>query len=166
MSILKSFQIQFMNVTIFWKSQLNLHKYIYSLYETSFSTFSDSSMKTRSYNCTHLRLKKNEKNAEGTNTLSNAKVLSICLLAIFCTAETSLLPSLHEITTGVCSLISSSLNGLQKQTNTKPMQSHNIPSCKQAQSTQHRVRPSHNRLTHLQRTRTCTLTPLSLSYLL
>lgn len=48
-------------------------------------------------------------------TLSNAKVLSICLLAMLWTAETSRLPSLHDITTGVCSLISSSLNGLQKR---------------------------------------------------
>ena len=46
-------------------------------------------------------------------TLSNVKVLSIYLLVIFWTAKTSLLSSLHEITTDVCSLISSSLNGLQ-----------------------------------------------------
>lgn len=44
------------------------------------------------------------------------KVLSICLLAILCTAATSLLPSLHEITTGVWSRISSSFNGLQNKT--------------------------------------------------
>jgi len=48
-------------------------------------------------------------------TLSNAKVLSICLFAMFCTAETSLLPSLHEITIGVFNLASSSLNGLNKR---------------------------------------------------
>lgn len=47
-----------------------------------------------------------------TNTLSKRKVLSICLLAIVWTAQTSLLLSLQEITTGVCILASSSLNGL------------------------------------------------------
>jgi len=47
-------------------------------------------------------------------TLSNRKFLSICLLAIFWTADTSLLPSLQEITTGVWTLSSSSLSGLKK----------------------------------------------------
>lgn len=57
-------------------------------------------------------------------TLSKRKVLSICLLAIFWTAQTSLLFSLQEITTGVCILASSSLNGLlnrsKKKTNKSP----------------------------------------------
>jgi len=59
------------------------------------------------------------KKAKREKTLSNAKVLSICLLAIFCTAETSLLPSLHEITIGVFNLASSSLNGLNKSKSKK-----------------------------------------------
>ena len=41
------------------------------------------------------------------------KLLSICLLAIFWTAQTSLRFSVQVITTGVCALISSSLKGLQ-----------------------------------------------------
>lgn len=54
----------------------------------------------------------NDKSAANDQTLSKANVLSICLLAMFWIAETSLLPSLQEITTGVCNLLSSSLNGL------------------------------------------------------
>ena len=50
-------------------------------------------------------------------TLSNANVLSICLLAIVWIAETSLLLSWQDITTGVCNRVSSSLNGLKKETN-------------------------------------------------
>lgn len=88
-------------------------------------------------------------------TLSNAKVRSICLLAMFWTAETSLLPSLQEITTGVCTLISSSLSGLQLQ-----IQSPDFTSLKIKLNQLKTLM-----LTYLQRTRTCTLTPLSLSYL-
>lgn len=54
-------------------------------------------------------------------TLSNANVLSICLLAIVWIAETSLLLSWQEMTTGVCNRISSSLNGLKR----KQFQNHN-----------------------------------------